>query len=204
MSSLESTAPLLKDADESIRSLAEDETVSIKAEMSELIEGLKTLLLKREMSGMENVGALVEIKAGAGGEEAGLFAGELMRMYHRYADIWGEEVCARGIDEESMGSRGRGGWKITTISETVSTTSTGKTGFKEIVFEVKGRGAYETFRWENGVHRVQRVPLTETSGRLHTSAVAVVVRFSFFSQSSKIDGGLQGASRYRGRWRWCK
>jgi peptide chain release factor 1 len=173
--SLSSTAPLLNDPEDALRALAEDETSAIKAEMEELVEKMRWLLLKRETSGMENVGAMVEIKAGAGGEEAALFVGELMRMYLRYADIWGEEISSRG-GRGNDEWRGGGGWKTSMVSESVSATSTGRTGFKEVTFEVKGRGAYETFRWETGVHRVQRVPLTETSGRMHTSAVAVVVR----------------------------
>lgn len=174
-SSLRSTLPLLKDPDESLRALAQDEATSIRAEIGELVEDMGRTLLRKELGGMEEVGALVEIKAGAGGDEAGLFAGELMRMYHRYADVWGRDVSARNLPENGGSGTAGKGWKISMISENVSATSTGKTAYKEVVFEVKGRGAYEALRWETGVHRVQRVPLTETSGRLHTSAVAVVV-----------------------------
>lgn len=123
----------------------------------------------------QDVSALVEIKAGAGGEEAGLFAGDLLRMYTRYVDLWGCSVSSRGCENGGFGK----GWKADIISESFTTTAGGRATYKEVTLEVKGRGAYDTFRWETGVHRVQRVPATETAGRMHTSAVAVVVSFYY-------------------------
>jgi len=93
----------------------------------------------------------IEIRAGAGGDEAGLFAAELMRMYMHYAE-------ARG-------------WSV----EMISSNETGIGGFKEVIFMVKGKGAYSRFKFESGVHRVQRIPATESSGRIHTSTVTVAV-----------------------------
>ncbi len=94
---------------------------------------------------------IVEIRAGAGGDEAGLFAGDLFRMYTMYAE--------------------RQGWKI----ELMSTNEQGVGGFKEVIFMIKGKGAYSRLKYESGVHRVQRVPTTESSGRIHTSTATVAV-----------------------------
>lgn len=167
---LEETVPLLQDSDPSLRSLAEEESVALQETLNTLVqEVLPPLLLP--VSPTQDVSALVEIKAGAGGEEAGLFAGDLLRMYTRYVDLWGRDVSARG---DPSGASGKG-WKTTIISESLTATTGGRPAYKEVTLEIKGRGAYDTFRWETGVHRVQRVPATETSGRMHTSAVAVVV-----------------------------
>jgi len=95
--------------------------------------------------------SIVEIRAGTGGEEAALFAADLYRMYMHYAE--------------------KNHWKI----EVLSSNETGIGGFKEIIFEVKGKGAYSRLKYESGVHRVQRIPITESSGRIHTSTVTVAV-----------------------------
>ncbi|MCX7856350.1 MAG: PCRF domain-containing protein, partial [Anaerolineae bacterium] len=110
---------------------------------------LRQLLLPKDPRDDKNV--IVEIRAGAGGDEAGLFAADLFRMYTRYAE--------------------QQGWKTELISE----NRTGIGGFKEVVFGVQGKGAYSRLKYESGVHRVQRVPVTEASGRIHTSTVTVAV-----------------------------
>jgi len=167
---LTETMPLLHDPDPSLRSLAEEEYVALQQELSSLVQDVLPLLLIPS-SPTQDVSALVEIKAGAGGEEAGLFAGDLLRMYTRYVDLWGRDISGRGDEDGGSGK----GWKTNIISESFATTAGGRAAYKEVTLEVKGRGAYDTFRWETGVHRVQRVPATETTGRMHTSAVAVVV-----------------------------
>ncbi|MCC6904798.1 MAG: peptide chain release factor 1, partial [Anaerolineae bacterium] len=107
------------------------------------------LLLPTDPRDAKNV--IVEIRAGTGGDEAGLFAGDLFRMYTRYAE--------------------NHGWKI----ELISTNATGQGGYKEVVFELKARGAFSRMKYESGVHRVQRVPATESQGRIHTSTATVAV-----------------------------
>lgn len=146
---------------EEARSVLEDEVDAemvqfIREEINRLEEELESteaelrrLLLPRDPNDDKDV--IVEIRAGAGGEEAGLFAADLFRMYTRYA--------------ESKG------WKV----EVISSNETGIGGFKEIIFEVKGKGAYSHLKYESGVHRVQRVPITEASGRIHTSTATVAV-----------------------------
>src|SRR5690554_3086207 len=136
--------------------LSEEEVVLLKKDLSametkekELREQLKLLLIPKDPNDEKNV--LVEIRAGTGGEEAALFAGDLFRMYNRYA--------------ESQG------WKV----EIMSANPTGLGGFKEIIFMVEGKGVYSRLKFESGVHRVQRVPVTEAGGRIHTSAATVVV-----------------------------
>jgi peptide chain release factor 1 len=126
---------------------AEVETLSQKRE--QLAEQLKVLLLPRDPNDEKNV--IVEIRAAAGGEEAALFAADLYRMYTRYAD--------------------RKGWSY----DVLSANQTGIQGFKEVVFEVAGEGAYSRLKHESGVHRVQRVPETEAQGRIHTSTASVAV-----------------------------
>jgi peptide chain release factor 1 len=115
----------------------------------ELEQRLKVLLLPRDPRDEKDV--IMEIRAGAGGEEAGLFAGDLYRMYQRYAD--------------------RQGWKTEPLSSSPSELG----GFKEVIFSVRGRGAYSRLKYESGVHRVQRVPVTESGGRIHTSTATVAV-----------------------------
>ena len=147
---LEETKTLLADdADPELRELAEEEIAHLQARLDELEARLQQLLIPKDPRDAKNV--IVEIRAGAGGDEAGLFAADLCRMYTRYAE--------------------RQGWK----TEMLSAHSTGIGGFKEVILDVKGRGAFSRFKFESGVHRVQRVPITESSGRIHTSTATVAV-----------------------------
>lgn len=135
--------------DEEMEALVREEVERLEVERDEFEERLKRLLLPRDPNDERNV--IVEIRAGAGGDEAGLFAANLFRMYTRYAEDHG--------------------WKVALISA----NETGLGGFKEVIFEVRGRGAYSRLKYESGVHRVQRVPATEASGRIHTSTATVIV-----------------------------
>jgi peptide chain release factor 1 len=129
--------------------LAQEEIASLEDEAEELERELRTFLLPKDPNDEKNV--IVEIRAGTGGEEAALFAGDLYRMYSRYAE--------------------NKGWKTQILSSSGSPIG----GFKEAIFLVDGRGAYSHLKYESGVHRVQRVPLTEASGRIHTSAATVAI-----------------------------
>jgi len=150
MNELEESETLLKEADEpDMKELAQDEVERLRAELTELEDKLKVLLIPKDPRDDKN--AMMEIRAGTGGEEAALFAADLYRMYTRYAE--------------------RVNWKIEEMS--VSPSEVG--GFKEIIFTVSGSNAYGTLKFEGGVHRVQRVPVTEASGRIHTSAATVAV-----------------------------
>jgi peptide chain release factor 1 len=135
--------------DPEMKSMAQEEYESAKAELSKLEEELKFLLVPEDPNDSKNF--IMEIRAGTGGEEAALFAADLYRMYTRYSE--------------------RKGWKV----ELLDWNETGKGGFKEIVMSVSGEGAYGVMKYESGVHRVQRVPETEAQGRVHTSAASVVV-----------------------------
>jgi peptide chain release factor 1 len=147
---LRQTRTLLDDgADSELRELAEIEITDLEEQLSELEHKLRRLLLPRDPRDTRDV--IVEIRAGAGGDEAGIFAADLYRMYTRYAE--------------------RSGWTTELLSE----HATGVGGFKEVVFEVKGRGVYSHLKYESGVHRVQRVPTTESAGRIHTSTATVAV-----------------------------
>jgi peptide chain release factor 1 len=147
---LRSTREMLDEKlDPEMVGLAELEMESLEEEQQALLEGLRTLLLPRDPNDDKNI--IVEIRAGAGGDEAGLFAADLFRMYTRYAETQG--------------------WKV----ELLSTNESGVGGFKEVIFEVRGRGAYSRLKYESGVHRVQRVPSTESQGRIHTSTATVIV-----------------------------
>jgi len=137
------------DADPEMQELAEGEVSRLDDRLDELKGQLRQLLVPEDPRDAKDV--IIEIRAGAGGDEAGLFAAELYRMYNRYAE--------------------RQGWK----TELLSGHSTGIGGFKEVIFGVKGRGAFSRFKFESGVHRVQRVPITESSGRIHTSTATVAV-----------------------------
>lgn len=148
--SLEETQTMLTQGlDEEMAGLAKDEVESLHAQSDHLLQEIKLALIPRDPADAKDV--IVEIRAGAGGNEAGLFAADLFRMYARYASSKG--------------------WR----TEVMSSNETGIGGFKEIIFEVKGRGAYSRLKYESGVHRVQRVPLTESSGRIHTSTATVAV-----------------------------
>jgi peptide chain release factor 1 len=146
---LEGHKELLEGSDAEIRELAKAELPALRERAAALEERLKVLLLPKDPNDDKNV--VLEIRAGTGGEEAALFAAELFRMYARYA--------------ESKG------WR----AEVLSANPTGLGGFKEIIALVEGRGAYSRLKYEGGVHRVQRVPVTEAAGRIHTSAVTVAV-----------------------------
>ena len=141
---------MLSEEDAELRELARTEVERLEAEQDSLEEQLRKLLLPKDPRDARNV--IMEIRAGAGGDEAGLFAAELFRMYTRYAER-------------------QSGWKVELISE----NRTGIGGFKEVIFMVKGQGAFSRLKYESGVHRVQRVPVTESSGRIHTSTVTVAV-----------------------------
>jgi len=142
---------LLREAtdDAELRALVEEELASLERKRDELLEQLKDML--NPNSREDSRDTIVEIRAGTGGAEAGLFAADLFRMYSRYADSQG--------------------WKLVTMNS----HSTGLGGFKEVVFEVQGKGVYRKLKFESGIHRVQRVPVTEAGGRIHTSAVSVAV-----------------------------
>ena len=146
---LESEEMMKEQLDAEFKVLCEEEYKQGKIDMQRINEELKILLLPKDPDDDKNV--IVEIRAGAGGEEAALFAGVLYRMYSMYA--------------ESAGFK----------TDTISSNETGLGGFREISFMVEGDGAYSKLKFESGVHRVQRVPETETSGRIHTSTVTVAV-----------------------------
>ena len=141
---------LLRGPDEDIRDMAKEELPVLKEALDGLEERLKRLLLPKDPNDDRNV--FLEIRAGTGGDEAGLFAGDLFRMYARFAE--------------------RNRWRIEVVS---STPAGGMGGFKEIIALITGAGAYSRMKYEGGVHRVQRVPVTEAQGRIHTSAVTVAV-----------------------------
>ncbi len=141
---------LLEDSrDPELAELAREEVRSLEARQAEVWEQLRLALIPKDPNDEKNV--IVEIRGGAGGDEAALFAADLFRMYSRYAE--------------------RHRWQ----TDVVSANETGGGGFKEIIFEVRGQGAYSRLKYESGVHRVQRVPATEASGRIHTSTATVAV-----------------------------
>ncbi len=147
--SLQEAKALLSDSDQEMRELAKEELSQLEPEIERLEKHLKLLLVPEDPDDARN--ALLEIRAGTGGEEAALFAAELFRMYSRFAE--------------------RQGWKIELM--TMSESESG--GIKEVVALVSGRGVYGKLKFEAGVHRVQRVPVTESQGRIHTSAATVAV-----------------------------
>jgi peptide chain release factor 1 len=148
--SLDETRAMLDDKlDNEMASLARQEIESLEAKLNALTEELQAALLPKDPNDEKDI--MVEIRAGTGGDEAAIFAADLFRMYSRYA-------------------QGRG-WKI----DVISLSEGGGGGFKEIIFEIKGRGAFSRLKYERGVHRVQRVPVTEASGRIHTSTATVAV-----------------------------
>jgi peptide chain release factor 1 len=138
------------ESEDELRALARDEVTRLEADEQALLGSLKILLLPRDPNDDRNV--IVEIRAGAGGDEAALFAAELLRMYLRYAD--------------------RRRW----AADVMSLHETGIGGVKEAIVEIAGDGAYSRLKFEGGTHRVQRIPATESSGRIHTSTATVVVR----------------------------
>ena len=146
---LAETEELAASADGDMRDLAREELKSLVARRDDALNDLKILLIPKDPNDEKNI--LLEIRAGTGGEEAALFAGELFRMYSKFAE--------------------RQGWRL----EVMSTSDTGIGGMKEVIATIEGRGVYSKLKYESGVHRVQRVPATEASGRIHTSTVTVAV-----------------------------
>ncbi len=145
----EAEAILDAEEDAELRSLAEADVTELNPKIEALEKEIKGLLVPKDPRDEKNV--IVEIRAGTGGDEAALFAADLFRMYSRFAE--------------------RQGWKTEILSE----NAIGIGGYKEIIFEIKGRGAFSKLKYESGVHRVQRVPVTEASGRIHTSTATVAV-----------------------------
>jgi peptide chain release factor 1 len=146
---LTQTEELAASGDADMRDLAREELRSLIAKRDALLADLKILLIPKDPNDEKNV--MLEIRAGTGGDEAALFAGELFRMYSRYAE--------------------RQGWRL----ELMSMSESGVGGVKEAIATIEGRGAYSKLKYESGVHRVQRVPATEASGRIHTSTATVAV-----------------------------
>lgn len=140
---------LFDNSDEELREMAKAELPELESKLEQYSAELKVLLLPKDPNDQKNV--LLEIRAGTGGEEAALFGGDLLRLYMRYAE--------------------RKGWK----TEIMDMNETGIGGIKEAIILIKGKGAYSRLKYESGVHRVQRVPETESSGRIHTSAATVAV-----------------------------
>jgi peptide chain release factor 1 len=140
---------MARDSDAEMAAMAKEELDDLRDAREPIVSRLRALLVPKDPLDEKNV--ILEVRAGTGGDEAGLFAAELVRMYTRYAE--------------------RQGWK----TEMISLNETGIGGIKEAIIEVRGRGAYSHLRFESGVHRVQRVPVTESSGRIHTSAATVAV-----------------------------
>jgi peptide chain release factor 1 len=146
---LEATAEMTRDPDEDVRAMAHEELERLEARQADIEEELRRLLVPHDPNDERNV--ILEVRAGTGGEEASLFAADLFRMYARYAD--------------------RRHWKVELLA--VSESESG--GYKEAIAEVTGDGAYSRLKYESGVHRVQRVPVTESQGRIHTSTATVAV-----------------------------
>ncbi len=146
---LDESMELLRDKDPDIKEMARDEVEALTLKRDNLEDDLKKLLLPKDPNDDKNV--IMEIRAGTGGEEAGLFVSDLFRMYNKYAEFKN--------------------WKV----EVLSHHPTGIGGLKEIIAIIHGKGAYSFLKYESGIHRVQRVPTTEAQGRIHTSAVTVAV-----------------------------
>jgi len=149
LNELEEAKILLESDDPELKELADTEVDELEPKINRLEEELRAMLLPKDPRDRRNV--IMEIRAGTGGDEAALFAADLFRMYNRYAE--------------------REGWEV----EILSANEIGIGGFKEIAFLIKGKGAYSRLKFESGVHRVQRVPVTESQGRIHTSAATVAV-----------------------------
>ncbi len=140
---------LATEKDEDLRELAKEEVSTIEAELPQMEEEIKLLLIPKDPQDEKN--AILEIRGGTGGDEAAIFAGDLYRMYAKYCEGKGWKMEVNSMSEGAAG------------------------GYKEIILKVSGQGVYGTLKYESGVHRVQRVPQTETQGRVHTSASSVVV-----------------------------
>jgi peptide chain release factor 1 len=140
----------LEEDDAELRDMVKEEIPQLLQEKAQLEDEMRVMLLPKDPNDDKNV--FLEIRAGTGGDEAGLFAGDLFRMYARYAET--------------------AGWRVEIVS---SSPAGGMGGFKEIIAQIEGRGAYSRLKYESGTHRVQRVPVTEAQGRIHTSAVTVAI-----------------------------
>lgn len=145
----DSLAMLAEESDEEMRELAKEELAQSKADVESLEQKLKILLLPKDPNDEKNV--IVEIRAGAGGDEAALFAAELFRMYSKYAETQRWKIDMMNMNESGIG------------------------GCKEVIFMIEGSGAYSKLKYESGVHRVQRIPVTESGGRIHTSTATVAI-----------------------------
>jgi len=152
---------LEEDDSAEMQEMVVEEIADLEAQQETLIEQIKQLLVPTDPRDKRNV--IIEIRAGAGGDEAGIFAADLYRMYTRYAE--------------------RRRWKI----DLLSSHDTGVGGFKEVIFQVRGKSAFSRFKYESGVHRVQRVPITESQGRIHTSTATVAVMPEVDDVEIKID-----------------
>ena len=167
-SALEETLLLIEsETDAEMLALAQEELDALTAKKERLTEELKVLLIPKDPNDEKN--AIIEIRAGTGGEEASLFAAELFRMYTRYAE--------------------RQSWTL----ELLSSNATGLKGFKEVVFSIEGQNAYSQLKFEGGIHRVQRIPTTEASGRIHTSAATVAV----LPEAEELDLAIDEATELR-------
>ena len=167
-SAVEETRPLIElETDAEMVALAQEELDSLTVKQEKLTEELKLLLIPKDPNDAKNV--IIEIRAGTGGEEASLFASELFRMYNRYAE--------------------RQNWKL----ELLNSNATGLKGFKEVVFSIEGQNAYSQLKYEGGIHRVQRIPATEGSGRIHTSAATVAV----LPEAEELDLAIDEATELR-------
>ncbi|MCK9483652.1 MAG: peptide chain release factor 1 [Candidatus Marinimicrobia bacterium] len=149
LTAIEEDQAILNGPDEDLKQLAEEELPALEEQEATLAEELRLLLIPKDPNDDKN--AIVEIRAGTGGDEAAIFAADLHRMYLKFAE--------------------RQGWK----TEELSGTENGLGGFKEVIFLLSGEDVYGTMKFESGVHRVQRVPVTETQGRVHTSAATVAI-----------------------------
>jgi peptide chain release factor 1 len=158
---IEETEQLLKESDGELRTLAQAELDELQGKMPQIEHDLKLMLLPKDPRDERNV--ILEIRAGTGGEEAALFASNLLRMYMKYAE--------------------HKRWK----SEMINLNATGLGGIKEVIISIQGKNAYSRLKYESGVHRVQRVPVTEASGRIHTSASTVAVLPEAEDVDIKID-----------------
>ncbi|HOD34948.1 MAG TPA: peptide chain release factor 1 [Syntrophales bacterium] len=161
---IEEYQKILRDNDEELKEIAREELPQLKERASALEGRLKILMIPRDPNDDKNV--ILEIRAGTGGDEAALFAADLYRMYARYAE--------------------NANWKVDILS---SSAASGMGGFKEIILLIEGKGAYSRLKYESGVHRVQRVPVTETQGRIHTSAATVAVLPEAEEVEVQIDPG---------------
>jgi peptide chain release factor 1 len=152
---------MLAGSDPDMRDLAKEELKSLTGRRDTMLAELKVLLIPKDPNDQKNV--MLEIRAGTGGDEAALFAAELFRMYSKYAE--------------------RQGWKI----DVMSSSDTGVGGLKEVIATIEGKGVYSRLKYESGVHRVQRVPATEASGRIHTSTATVAV----LPEAEEVDVQIQ-------------